>query len=88
MLFIEYDVTTDGVVEPVAVIEATESNGDDPNGEAWYQWRRSMEDSGVGCAPLTAEVMAELEGTSDPDRLRAVVERVILADRRSKEEPG
>jgi len=86
MLAIEYDVTPEGVVELVALINAVDEEGADPEGEAWLAWRRTHEDAGMGCAPVTPEELARMEATEDPDELRAIVESVILADRRAKEE--
>jgi hypothetical protein len=85
MLAIEYDVTSQGEIQLVALINATEENGDDPGGEAWLAWRRSQEDRGLGCAPVPPEDLRRLEDTEDPRRLREVVERIILADRATKE---
>lgn len=85
MLFIEYDVTEDGQVELVALINAVEEDDDDPDGEAWLAWRRSHEDGGHGCAPVPPEDLALMEATQDPEELASVVERVLLADRRTKE---
>jgi len=50
VLVIGYDVQPDDVVEPVALINAVEENGADPDGEAWLAWRRTHEDAGMGCA--------------------------------------
>ncbi|MHB8449118.1 MAG: hypothetical protein ACYDAQ_01395 [Mycobacteriales bacterium] len=86
MLVIEYDVTPEGVVELVAVINAVEEDGADPDGADWLAWRRSHEDAGMGCAPVPAAELARMEATEDPDELRAIVETVILADRKAKEE--
>ncbi len=86
VLVIEYDVTTEGMVELVALINAVEEDGADPGGEAWLAWRRGHEDAGMGCAPVPPEVLTRMEATEDPDELRAIVETVILADRRAKEE--
>jgi len=86
MLFIEYDVTPEGVVELVALVNAVEEDDADPRGEAWLDWRRSHEDEGMGCTPVDPEQLARMESTVDPDELRSIVEEVILADRRSKEE--
>ncbi len=85
MLAIEYDVTTDGIIELVALINAVDEQGDDRNGEAWLEWRRSHEDEGFGCAPVPAADLRLIEETSDPDELRVIVERIILADRGTKE---
>ena len=86
VLVIEYDVTVEGMVELVALINAVEEGGADPGGEAWLAWRRGHEDSGMGCAPVPPEMLTRMEATEDPDELRAIVETVILADRRAKEE--
>lgn len=86
MLFIEYDVTDDGIAELVALINAVDEDGHDPDGEAWLEWRRSHEDEGMGCAPVAPADLKTMEATEDPDELRAVVERIILADRATKEE--
>jgi len=86
MLFVEYDVTADGAIELVALINAVEQDGADPDGQAWLDWRRSHEDAGHGCAAVAPEDLALMEVAETPDRLRAIVERVLLADRRTKEE--
>jgi hypothetical protein len=65
MLFIEYDVTEDGQIELVALINAIEEDGDDPDGEAWLTWRRSHEDGGHGSAPVLPEDLALMEATED-----------------------
>jgi hypothetical protein len=88
VLAIEYDVTPDGAIELVALINAIEENGTDPDGEVWMAWRCSMEDTGAGCAPVPPEDLALMEATEDPDQLRSIVERVVLADRQSKEVPS
>jgi len=86
MLFLEYDVTQDGQIELVALINAVEEDDEDPDGEAWLSWRRTREDKGLGCAPVLPEELALMEATESPEELAAIVERVILADRRMKEE--
>ena len=86
MLAVEYDVTSDGQIEVVALINAVDEEGSDPEGEAWLAWRRSHEDEGLGCAPIPPADLARMEATEDPEVLRAIVESVILADRRAKEE--
>jgi hypothetical protein len=86
VLAVEYDVTPDGLVELVALINAVDEEGSDPEGEAWLQWRSSQEDGGLGCAPIPPAELARMEATEDPEELRAIVEGVILADRRAKEE--
>ena len=50
MLFIEYDVTPDGAIELVALINAVEENGDDADGTDWMAWRAAtFDDDGLGC---------------------------------------
>jgi hypothetical protein len=85
VLAIEYDVTADGEIELVALVNAVDEDGEDPAGEAWLAWRRSLEDDGMGCAPVSPEDLAAMEQTDDPEQLRAIVERIVLADRRGKE---
>lgn len=86
MLAVEYDVTPEGLVELVALVNAVDEDGTDPDGEAWLAWRRSHEDGGLGCAPIPPGELARMEAAEDPEALRAIVERVILADRRAKEQ--
>jgi hypothetical protein len=85
MLFIEYDVTAGGEIELVALINAVEEDSDDPDGEAWMTWRSTYEDKGMGCVGVTAEDLAAMESSDEPERLRAIVESVILKDRATKE---
>lgn len=85
MLFIEYDVDGEGTIELVALINAVEERGEDPDGAAWMAWRASLDDQGLGCVGVTADEQRELEETEDPARLVAIVERIILADRATKE---
>ncbi|HLI73246.1 MAG TPA: hypothetical protein VKU86_05150 [Acidimicrobiales bacterium] len=87
MLFIEYDVNAAGEIELVALVNAVEEAGEDPDGEAWRAWRATHEDEGLGCAAVPPAELAALERTEDPAELRAIVERVILADRTTKESP-
>jgi hypothetical protein len=86
MLFIEYDVNPQGEIELVALINATEEEGQDPDGEAWLSWRAELEDGGMGCVGVAPGDLKTLEETEDPDALLAIVERIILADRATKEE--
>jgi hypothetical protein len=85
MLFIEYDVDTDGMIEVVGLINAIEENDDDPHGEAWLAWRGSLDDEGMGCVGVWPDDLAVMESTEDPDELNSIVERIILADRAAKE---
>jgi hypothetical protein len=86
VLAVEYDVRPDGQIELVALINVVDEEGSDPDGEAWLVWRKSHEDGGLGCAPVPPAELARMEATEDPEELRGIVESVILADRRSKEE--
>jgi hypothetical protein len=88
VLFIEYDVTPHGAIELVALINAVEENGDDPDGAAWMAWRaEAFDDNGLGCVGVPASDLSALEATEDPDALRTLIEQLILADRATKEEP-
>lgn len=86
MLFIEYDVNPEGEIELIALINAIEEDGEDPDGEAWLAWRSEFEDGGMGCVGVPPGDLRLMEETENPDELRAIVERVILADRSTKEE--
>jgi hypothetical protein len=87
MLFIEYDVDPSGAVELVALINAVEEDGRDSDGQAWLAWRSAeFDDNGLGCVGVPPDELALLEQEADPEELRALVERIILADRATKEE--
>ncbi len=87
MLFIEYDVDAEGQIELVALINAVEDERKDEDGSAWLAWRRSeFDDGGLGCVGVTPEELDLMEATGDPEQLRTVVERIILADRARKEQ--
>jgi hypothetical protein len=86
MLFIEYDVHPDGEIELVALVNAVDEDGDDPDGSSWLHWRvAEFDDDGLGCVGVSPTELASMEETDDPDQLRAIVERIILADRSAKE---
>lgn len=86
MLFIEYDVAPRGEIEVVALINAVEADNADADGAAWMAWRSTtFDDQGFGCVGVPAELLAVMEETDDADALRAIVERLILADRTTKE---
>jgi len=87
-LGIEYDVTPEGEIELVALINALDEDGEDPDGEAWLAWRRSHEDEGMGSVLVPADELARMEAAEDPAEIRAIVEQIVLADRRQKEEEG
>lgn len=84
-LVIEYDVTPDGEIELVALINAVDEEGDDPDGAAWLAWRRSHHDDGMGSVLVPGDELARMEASQDPAELRAIVEGVVLADRQHKE---
>jgi hypothetical protein len=86
LLFIEYDVTPEGGIELVALINAVEEDGQDPDGEAWIAWRSEHEDGGLGSVGISPVDLRVMENTEDPETLLAVVERIILADRATKEQ--
>jgi hypothetical protein len=86
MLFIEYDVRPDGEIELVALVNAVEDTGNDPDGSSWMEWRvAEFDDNGLGCVGVSQTDLALMEQTEDPDQLRAMVERIVLADRSAKE---
>lgn len=86
MLFIEYDVTAQGEIEVVGLINAVEEHGDDADGSDWMAWRvAEFDDDGLGCVGVPATQLALMEESADADALRAIVERIILADRATKE---
>ncbi len=87
MLFIEYDVNPSGEIELVALINALEEHGQDPDGSAWWAWRSAeFGDRGAGCVAVPHGDLALMEGTEDPEDLCTIVQRIILADRATKEE--
>lgn len=87
MLFIEYDVQPGGQIELVALINAVEEEGRDPDGSAWMNWRSAeFDDHGLGCVAVPQHDLELMECTNDTADLRAIVERIILADRVMKEE--
>jgi hypothetical protein len=87
VLFIEYDVTPEGEIELVALVNAVEENGEDADGSAWMEWRRhEFDDNGLGSVGVSADDLARLESTEDANELRSIVERIILSDRATKEE--
>ena len=87
MLFIEYDVTDHGEIELVALINAVEEHGEDADGAAWMAWRSAQfDDWGLGCVGVSPSDLELMERTEDAGELRAIVERIILADRATKEE--
>jgi hypothetical protein len=85
-LVIEYDVTPEGEIELVALVNAVDEDGEDPTGEAWMAWRRTHADGGMGAVVVPAEELSRMEATEDPEEIRTIVERVVLADRSMKEE--
>ncbi len=49
-------------------------------------WRAEHDDRGLGCVGVPHDDLKTMEQTEDPDQLAAIVERIILADRATKEE--
>jgi len=86
LLFIEYDVSTDGRIELVALVNAVEEDRQGPDGHAWLAWRTTHEDGGMGCAAVSPADLAAMESAASAEDLRAIVERVVLANRATKEE--
>ena len=87
MLFIEYDVLPGGEIELVALVNAIDEDGQDPDGSSWLEWRvTEFDDDGRGCVGVSSADLTLMEQTDDPEALRAVVERIILADRSAKED--
>ena len=86
MLFTEYDVSPAGEIDLVALVNAVDEDASDPDGSAWMQWRvAEFDDDGFGCVGVGPADLALMERTDDPAALRAIVERIILADRSRKE---
>jgi len=85
VLFVEYDVDDNGYIELVALVNAVEEDDADPDGEAWLAWRRTHDDDGHGCAVVPPDDLRAMVAAESPDALRAIVERVVLADRAVKE---
>jgi len=89
LLFIEYDVTASGEIELVALVNAVEEDGLDPDGAAWMAWRSTaFEDDGLGTVGVRPAELELMEQTEDPEQLRAIVERIILSDRATKAAMG
>lgn len=87
MLFIEYDVSLEGQIQLVALVNAVEENGEDDDGSAWKAWRKSeFDDDGLGSVGVSPEDLALMESTEDPEAMRAIVERIVMADWATKEQ--
>lgn len=86
MLFIEYDVSEQGLIELVGLINAIAEGGHDPDGTEWLAWRKTHDDKGMGCVGVPPADLKAMESTEDPEELRVIVERIILADRAKKEQ--
>ena len=84
MLFIEYDVDDAGLIEVIAVIDAFEQDGLDPDASEWIDWRKSFEDAGHGCVGVPVELEEAIDAEQSPTELLDRIEMLILADRSSK----
>jgi hypothetical protein len=86
VLFVEYDVHPDGEIELVALVNAVDEDGHDPDGSSWLEWRvAEFDDDGLGCVGVSSADLRQMEQADDPEQLRAIVERIVLADRSAKE---
>ncbi len=63
LLFIEYDVNSDGEIELIALINAVEEDDQDADGEAWLAWRATHDDGGMGCVGVSATDLEAMEST-------------------------
>ena len=54
----------------------------------WLAWRKGHEDEGMGSVLVPPDELARMEAAEDPAEIRAIVEQIVLADRRQKEEEG
>ena len=67
VLFIEYDVTSTGEIELVALINAVEATGADADGSDWLAWRTAeFDDDAMGCSasrPLSSPLMEGKRGS-------------------------
>ena len=63
LLFIEYDVNSDGEIELIALINAVEEDDQDADGEAWLAWRATHDDGGMGCVGVWATDLEAMEST-------------------------
>ena len=84
MLFIEYDVDDAGLIEVVAVIDAFDEDGLDPDASEWIDWRNSFEDAGHGCVAVPVEIEEAIDAPESPSEVLDRIEMLILADRISK----
>jgi hypothetical protein len=84
MLFIEYDHDDEENVQLIALIDASEENDEDPSGEHWLEWRRSLDDKGIGCCPVTEADNERMDAIADPNELRHFVMGVVRADAAAK----
>ncbi len=85
MLFIEYDWRDDGEIELVGLINAVEEDSQDPDGEAWLGMAEDPRGRRHGVRRCAPDDLTTMEETEDPEELRRIVERIILADRATKE---
>ncbi len=86
MLVIEYDVLDSGLIELVALVNATDHDESDEDGRVWKAWRDGHPDGGFGYVAVPADILAEMEATEDPEKLRGLVEELIIRDHTAKVE--
>jgi hypothetical protein len=84
MLFVEYDVDQEGMIEIVALINAIEEDDLDRDGAQWLAWRSSHEDGGFGCVAVPMELLEKMENTEDANELRSLVEALVVEDHTAK----
>ena len=63
MLVIEYDVLDSGLIELVALVNATDHDESDEDGRVWKAWRDGHPDGGFGYVAVPADILAEMEAT-------------------------
>ncbi len=85
MLFIEYDVDEEGLIEVVAVVDAYEEDDLDPGATEWIAWRNSFEDGGHGFVAVPQDLEEAIEADHDPGELLDRIEKLIVTDRIAKE---
>ncbi|MGC8481934.1 MAG: hypothetical protein ACP5PJ_10330, partial [Acidimicrobiales bacterium] len=75
------------VIHIVALVNAEEESGEDPDGEAWLAWRRGHEDGGRGCVGVAGNALRALELLLEEEHEREFVseiERIVMEDHNGK----